>query len=200
MSPKTLIKNHSFVSLIDCLYTNLSRCFLPTVLKTSLFSSLLNTLFDNKIKILCQELDAKQLNLGADGILVSESCCSSFKNFCSVTESQVIRGSKIKSCFLDPLPACLTADNLDLLLPHITKITNMSPETGVLPSALKSTFVTPILKKPNLDPEIMKNYRRISSLAFLGKVIERCATNQFVQYLDSYNLFAFFSVGLQTVS
>ena len=149
--------------------------------------------FDNKIKILHQELDAKQLNLGADGSLVSESCCSSFTNFCSMTESEVleiIRGLKVKSCSLDPLPACLTADNLDLLLPHITKIINMSLETGVFSSALKSAFVTPILKKPNLDPEIMKNYRPISNLAFLGKVNEQCAMNQFVQYLDSYNLFA----------
>ena len=66
----------------------------------------------------------------------------------------------------------------------------MSLETGIFPSALKSAFVTPILKKPNLDPDIMKNYRPIFNLAFLGKVIERCAMNQFVQYLDSYNLFA----------
>ena len=91
-----------------------------------------------------------------------------------MTESEVleiIRGSKIKSYSLDPLPACLTADNPDLLLPHITKITNMSHETCVFPNALKSAFVTPILKKSNIDLEIMKNYRPFYNLAFLGKVI-----------------------------
>lgn len=36
----------------------------------------------------------------------------------------------------------------------------------------------------------MKNYRPISNLAFLGKVIERCAMKQFVSYLDSNDLFA----------
>ena len=36
----------------------------------------------------------------------------------------------------------------------------------------------------------MKNYRPISNLAFLGKVIERCAMKQFVSYLDCNDLLA----------
>ncbi len=36
----------------------------------------------------------------------------------------------------------------------------------------------------------MKNYRPISNLPFLGKVIERCAMKQFVEYLNASNLFA----------
>jgi hypothetical protein len=84
----------------------------------------------------------------------------------------------------------LLSGNLDLLLPHITAITRLSLDTGVFPDALKSALVTPILKKPNLDPEVMKNYRPISNLAFLGKVIERCAMKQFVSYLDSNDLLA----------
>ena len=86
--------------------------------------------------------------------------------------------SKIKSCPLDPLPACLLSDNLDLLLPHITAIQSLFFQIHW------SALVTPILKKPNLDPEVMKNYRPISNLAFLGKVIERCAMKQFVSYRD----------------
>jgi len=70
----------------------------------------------------------------------------------------------------------LLSNNLDLLLPHIT--------------ALKFALVTPILKKSNLDPEMMTNYRPISNLAFLGKVIERCAMKQFVTYLESNYLLA----------
>ena len=66
----------------------------------------------------------------------------------------------------------------------------MTFETGVFPDALKFAKVTPILKKPNLDPEVMKNYRPISNLRFLGKVIERCAMKQFVEYLNFNSLFA----------
>ena len=60
-----------------------------------------------------------------------------------------------------------------------------------LPDALKSAFVTPVLKKPNLDSEVMKNYNRpISNLTFLGQVIERCAMKQFIGYLNSNDLLA----------
>ncbi len=55
----------------------------------------------------------------------------------------------MKSCSLDPLPAYLTSDNLDFLLPHITAIVNKSFETGVS-NALKSAIVTPILKKKTI--------------------------------------------------
>ncbi len=73
----------------------------------------------------------------------------------------------MKFCSLDPLPACFISDNLDLLLPHITVVVNMSFETGVFPDALKSAVVTPILKKPiNLDPDVIKNYRSIICLSW----------------------------------
>lgn len=149
--------------------------------------------FDNKVGTLRHALDAKQQSPCSDSVLIGESCSSSFTKFLPMTEDEVleiIKGSKIKSCSLDPIPACLTADNLDLLLPHTTAITNMSLEMGVFPDAFKSALVTPILKKLSLDPEIMKNYRPISNLAFLGKTIERCAMKQFVEYLSSNNLFA----------
>ena len=122
-----------------------------------------------------------------------DPCESTFTEFNGITEEdvlEIIKGSKIKSCPLDPLPACLLSDNLDLLLPHITAITRLSLEMDVFPDTLKSALVTPILKKPNLDPEEMKNYRPISNLAFLGKVIERCAMKQFVSYLDCNDLLA----------
>ena len=76
------------------------------------------------------------------------------------------------------------------LLPSITQITNMSLQSGIFPTDLKKALVTPLLKKASLDPEIKKNYRPISNLAFLGKVIERAATKQYVDYLTVNELFA----------
>ena len=124
-----------------------------------------------------------------------DPCESIFTEFNGVTEDdvlEIIKGSKIKSCPLDPLLACLLSDNLDLLLPHFTAITRLSLDViwVFFPDTLKSALVTSILKKPNLDPEVMKNYRPISNLAFLRKVIERCAMKQFVSYLDCNDLLA----------
>ena len=54
---------------------------------------------------------------------------------------------------------------------------------------LEKALVTPVLEKASLDPEI-KNYRPISNLAYLGKVIERAAIKQYVDYLTVNELFA----------
>ena len=96
-----------------------------------------------------------------------DQCDSIFTEFSGVTGEdvlEIIKGSKIKSCPFNPLPACLLSDNLDLLLQHITAIPRLSLEMVIFPNTLKSALVTPILKKPNLDPEVMKNYRPISNL------------------------------------
>ena len=147
--------------------------------------------FDNKVRSLRENLNSVPANSSIEHR--EDQCESTLTEFSGVTEEdvlEIIKGSKIKSCPRDPLPACLLSDNLDLLLPHITAITRLSLYMGVFPDALKSALVTPILKKPNLDPEVMKNYRPISNLAFQGKVIKRCAMKQFVSYLDCNDLLA----------
>ena len=52
---------------------------------------------------------------------------------------------------------------------------------------MKSAVITPLLKKPGLDP-ILKNYRPVSNLAFLSKVLERVVAVQLRKHLDANNL------------
>ena len=61
--------------------------------------------------------------------------------------------------------------------------------SGIFPSAFKTSCVKPIIKKPNLDPEILANYRPISNLPFISKVLERIVAFQLHNYLSSYNLY-----------
>ena len=42
---------------------------------------------------------------------------------------------------------------------------------GDFPISCKSSIVIPLIKKPNLDREMLKNYRPVSNLSFLSKVI-----------------------------
>ena len=65
---------------------------------------------------------------------------------------------------------------------------NMSLSTGTIPSCLKIAHVCPTLKKPRLDKEILKNYRPVSQLKFIAKLIERCCLQQIQSYMDSNNL------------
>ena len=43
----------------------------------------------------------------------------------------------------------------------------------VFPDCLKQAIVVPLLKKKSLDKNVYSNYRPVSHLAFLSKVIER---------------------------
>ena len=49
-------------------------------------------------------------------------------------------------------------------------------------------MITPLLKKSNLDHEEFKNFRPVSNLPFISKLIERTVAAQLVHYIDANNL------------
>ena len=53
-----------------------------------------------------------------------------------------------------------------------------------MPCALREAVVRPLIKKPSLDKENFKNYRPVSNLAFLGKLIESIAIEQIEDHLS----------------
>ena len=52
---------------------------------------------------------------------------------------------------------------------------------------LKDTVVTPLLKKAGLDPEVLKNYRPVSNILYLSKLIERGVLAQFNDHMTLIN-------------
>jgi hypothetical protein len=93
-----------------------------------------------------------------------------------------------KTCILDPLPTSLLLECLDVLAPHITSIFNTALTSGTFPSVFKSAVVRPILKKSGLDPDSLHNYRPISTLSFLSKVLEKIVSSQLLTHLIDNNL------------
>ena len=59
---------------------------------------------------------------------------------------------------------------------------------GNLPVAQKVAIVTPLLKKASLDPQDLKNYRPVSNLSFVSKLVERLVVKQLNIYLESNGL------------
>lgn len=57
-----------------------------------------------------------------------------------------------------------------------------------MPDPLKQAIVKPLIKKSTLDKENLKNYRPVSNLPYIGKIIEKVAVNQIEQHLSSNNL------------
>src|SRR6218665_1823561 len=66
-----------------------------------------------------------------------------------------------KQCELDPIHTSLLKDCASILIPIMKKIVNRSLSTGSFPLLFKRSLVTPLLKKPPLDKEILSNSRRV---------------------------------------
>ncbi len=104
--------------------------------------------------------------------------------------TRIIKKSASKSCRLDPIPTSLLDACLDELVPAITNIVNMSLSSGDFPSKFKKACVTPLIKKPSLDHEELKNYRPVSNLSFVSKVVERVVAARLNAHLSENNLYA----------
>ena len=57
-----------------------------------------------------------------------------------------------------------------------------------MPSSMKNAVLSPLLKKPSLDFEIFSNFRPVSNLKFLSKVIEKVAAMRLTNYLCDNDL------------
>ena len=101
---------------------------------------------------------------------------------------KLVTNSPSKTCHLDPIPTWLLKHHLPILLPRLAEIINDSLTSGIFPSCLGSASITPILKKPNLDKNELKNYRPISNIRFLAKLIEKAVPKQLLGYIDEHKL------------
>ena len=86
---------------------------------------------------------------------------------------------------------------LSSLLPQLAQLVNISLQTGTFPKALKTAVIKPLLKKSNLDATVLNNYRPISNLPFLGKVLEKVVYQQLSDFLLSNNVFDTFQSGFR---
>ncbi len=65
---------------------------------------------------------------------------------------------------------------------------NCCLDSGQVPETLKIASVVPRLKKEGLDRNILGNYRPVSNLPFLSKVIEKVVASQLTSYLQQHQL------------
>ena len=65
---------------------------------------------------------------------------------------------------------------------------NLSLSSGNFHHTLKESVIPPLLKKPTLDKDELSNYRPISNLSLLSKIIERVVEARLSDHLTSKNL------------
>ena len=93
-----------------------------------------------------------------------------------------------KHCASDPTPTWLLKNISEMILPFVKSMVNQSFSEGIVPKSWKSAQVTPLLKKPSLDHNVVSSYRPISNLPVLSKLSERLVLNRIMSYLNNSNL------------
>ena len=100
---------------------------------------------------------------------------------------KIIRSMPTKTCESDTLPTRLLKQSLDKLGETITAIVNISLRDGVFAKTWKEVIVHPLLKKPGLEL-VAANYRPVSNLPFISKVVEKCMLTRLNKHCDDNNL------------
>ena len=101
---------------------------------------------------------------------------------------QLISSALNKTCELDPAPTWLVKEMRGLLSPFITLLFNKSLMSACFPAAFKQALVRPSLKKVGLDAGDLKNFRPVSNLPFLAKLLERVVQVRLQGFLDTNRL------------
>ena len=58
-------------------------------------------------------------------------------------------------------------------------------------------MLKPLLKKSNLDPNVLNNYRPVSNLQFLSKILEKLVFNQVNDFLNMNNILEKYQSGFR---
>ena len=131
---------------------------------------------------------AKDLNQSPQhhhfGDLFQQPLCT-FQPVSASDVKHLILTSRQKSSGSDFIPTWLLVKCIDTLIEPITRLFNMSLSMGIFPSLFKSSQITPLLKKQGLDTSNYSNYRPISNLNFIGKVLEKIVLQQLQSHLES---------------
>ena len=142
--------------------------------------------FHNKIEAIRSDLFARQTP-ATNPFMDTQACNAKLPEFESMTEDQVNWLFMSKDmCNLGPLPVSIMKDWMDLLLPVLTKMINMSIETATMPIQLKEAINRPKMKKNFLYHEVILGLSLTWKL--ISNVIERAVSYQLTNYLKENDL------------
>ena len=138
-----------------------------------------------KIENIMQDLASSNMTDTLDDYLESTfETTNRLTNFKMITDQDIlsiINRAPPKSCKLDPMPTTLLKVFKNVIAPHIKDIFNTSVLSGRFTRNIKQALLRPLLKKRGLDLTL-SNYRPVSNLAYILKIIERVVCDQLTLY------------------
>ncbi|XP_051752787.1 uncharacterized protein LOC127514217 [Ctenopharyngodon idella] len=190
MSP--MLKPHTItikltILLIPAHFSKLSLICPPPLPPTSVLTADdFATFFTHKITTISCQFSTPHTD---NNILMENTqILPSFSMISEADVSKLILSNHSITCPLDPIPTHLLQAISSSIVPALTHIINSSLHTGTFPTAFKQARITPLLKKPTLNPALLENYRLVSLLPFIVKILERVVFNQLSTYLTQNNL------------
>lgn len=139
--------------------------------------------FQEKTRKIIQELGKQNSNLRESHVNIVKF------NLINVSDEymkNIIKNMKSKTCSLDPIPSFLVKDEtcLNIINPIITNIINDSITNNCFPDSEKNAIIRPLIKNINGDNNDLHNYRPVSNLSFLSKIMEKVVADQLVKFLE----------------
>ncbi len=110
--------------------------------------------------------------------------------------NKLITASK-STCLLDPVPTKLLKELLPVAEEPLLNIINSSLSLGHVPKPFKLAVIKPLIKKPKLDPCELANYRSISNLPFMSKILEKVLSAQLCSFLLKNDIYLEFQSGFR---
>ena len=153
-----------------------------------------NDFFLNKIIKIRDALNLEIKNKAMDEVLqeiTSDRNMNPLSNFSPASTDEIkkiIMSSSSATCKLDSIPTPLLKSCLNEILQPITDIVNLSLKDASVPDEMKKAVVIPLIKKISLDKDNMKNYRPVSNLNFISKIIEKIVAKRLDKHLQDNHL------------
>ena len=172
----------------------------------SLNNSIFMTFFNDKILTIRNRIDHLLLSIGTYTLSTTEisetaeNPTNYLDSFSLITLDQLTKlnsGSKPIICILDPIPTKLLKEILPLINSTLLNTINLSLSSGYVPRSFKIAEIKTLLKKPTRDREVLDNYRPISNLPFLSKILEKVIANQLCEFLQENNIYEDFQSGFR---
>jgi len=157
----------------------------------------LSLFFRDKVRLVKQRISVSFANLNLDP-LFADSAHSGihYTDLPPPALSEVLKlvnSMSAKSSAADRFPASLLKSCSDVFVPLITRLAHLSFTEGVFPTVYKTASVTPLLKKKGLNSDDPANFRPISNLNTISKILERLFLSRFMHTLKTAVLSASFS-------
>lgn len=149
-----------------------------------LTSKIINIQFDINTMLLTENLSTDIANdTDTTGILVMDR----IHPVTYYELAKLIKSSNSKTNALDPCPTDLLKKTFDVHSYVLLKIFNQSFDEDKFPDTFKIVQVTQSLKSPTDDKHLLKNYRPISNLPTIGKLLERIGVIRLIEYIEKSN-------------